>query len=309
MVAPLRLMAVHAHPDDESSKGAAMMAKYVRAGAEVEVVTCTGGERGDLLNPRISLGDRSIVEVRREEMAAAAAILGVQHVWLGFEDSGFPDSEVDEPLPEGCFAALDLAAATAPLVSEIRRFRPHVITTYDEIGGYPHPDHIRTHEVAALAFELAADPAFGDDQEPWAPLKLYYDVTFHLERLQRLHSAAAAQGIDSPFGEWLSEWGDRPPKSDRVTTRVECADFFELRESALLAHATQVDPDGRWFAIPRSMHQQTWPTEDFQLAAARIPVDLPEDDLFAGIGADSDAGDEATPGRLQWYAPRRSELS
>lgn len=301
-------MAVHAHPDDESSKGAAMMAKYVRDGAHVLVVTCTGGERGDLLNPSVDLGGRQIAEVRRDEMARAAQILGVQHVWLGFEDSGFPDPDSDEALPAGSFAALDLAEAAAPLVAEIRRFRPHVITTYDEIGGYPHPDHVRTHEITALAFETAADPEVivrADDEElpPWAPLKLYYDITFHLERLQRLHEAALAAGGDSPFGDWLAEWGERPPKSDRVTTRVHCADFFELREAALKAHATQVDPDGRWFAIPRQTHAQVWPTEDFELAAARIPAVLPEDDLFAGIDGQTVAGD------LHWRAPRRSELT
>lgn len=300
MAEALRLMAVHAHPDDESSKGAAMMAKYVRSGVDVLVVTCTGGERGDLLNPAVDLGGRDLAEVRRDEMARAAGILGVQHVWLGFADSGFPDPSVDEPLPDGCFAAIPLAEAAAPLVAQIRDFRPHVITTYDEMGGYPHPDHIRTHEVAAYAFEAAADPDLPGGQ-PWASLKLYYDITFHLERLQRLHEAVAAQGGESPFGDWLAEWGERPPKSDRVTTRVDCADFFDLREAALRAHATQVDPEGRWFAIPRQTHAQVWPTEDFELAATRIPVSLPEDDLFAGVTPDT------VPGVLSWRAPRRTE--
>ncbi len=291
-------MAVHAHPDDESSKGAAMMAKYVHDGAEVLVVTCTGGERGDLLNPALDLEGQDISEVRRAEMARAAELLGVQHSWLGFEDSGFPDPEKHEDLPPGCFADCPLDMAVIPLVDEIRRFRPHVVTTYDEFGGYPHPDHIRTHEVTALAFELAADPQIGSG-EPWAPLKLYYDVTFHIERMTRLHEAVLATGGESPFGEWLDNWGDRPPKSDRVTTRVECSDFFDLREAALKAHATQVDPTGRWFAIPREVHAQVWPTEDFELAATRVPVDLPETDLFAGL-------DPLPPiGELVWRAPRR----
>ena len=126
---------------------------------------------------------------------------------------GFPRFRVDEPLPEGCFAALDLAAATAPLVGEIRRFRPHVITTYDEIGGYPHritsaPTRSRLSPLNSLPTRRSATI-----RSRGLHRKLYYDVTFHLERLQRLHSAAAAQGIDSPFGEWLSEWGDRPPKA------------------------------------------------------------------------------------------------
>ncbi len=302
MTEALRLMAVHAHPDDESSKGAAMMAKYVRAGSKVRVVTCTGGERGDLLNPSFSLAGRDIRTVRRDEMARAAQILGVEHVWLGFEDSGFPDPGVDEPLPAGSFADLPLAVAAAPLVEQIRTFRPHVITTYDEIGGYPHPDHVRTHEITAYAFEAAADPGLGEG-EPWAALKLYYDITFHLERLVRLHTAMVESGGDSPYGEWIESWGDRPPKSDRVTTRVPCADFFELRETALKAHATQVDPNGMWFAVPREVHAQVWPTEDFELAATRIPAHVPEDDLFAGIT------DGMTPGPVDWLAPRRSDAT
>ncbi len=300
----LRLMAVHAHPDDESSKGAAMMAKYVADGAEVLVVTCTGGERGDILNPSFDLGARDIATVRRDEMARAAQILGVQHAWLGFEDSGFPDQEHDEPLPDGCFAALPLAESVVPLVEQVRAFRPHVMTTYDEMGGYPHPDHIRTHDVAAAAFDMAGDPGFAAAGEPWAPLKLYYDITFHLERMQRLDDAVVAAGGESPFGEWLAAWGDRPPKSDRVTTRVMCADYFPAREAALKAHVTQVDPDGRWFAIPRQMQAQVWPTEDFELAASRIEVQLPEDDLFAGVVP----GEQVPPGTpAQWRAPRRTE--
>ena len=143
MAEPLRLLAVHAHPDDESSKGAAMMARYVDAGARVLVVTCTGGERGELLNPQLDLTGRAIAEVRQEEMARAAEILGIEHRWLGFEDSGFPDPEDPQPLPSGSFADLELEKATAPLVDVVREFRPHVMVAYDEVGGYPHPDHIR----------------------------------------------------------------------------------------------------------------------------------------------------------------------
>ncbi|MFM2438282.1 MAG: mycothiol conjugate amidase Mca, partial [Actinomycetota bacterium] len=164
--------------------------------------------------------------------------------------------------------------------------------------------HIRTHDVTAAAFDLAGDPSFVAGGAPWAPLKLYYDITFHLERMQRLHDAVIAEGGESPFGEWLEAWGDRPPKSDRVTTRVLCADYFPVREAALKAHATQVDPDGRWFAIPRQMQEQVWPTEDFELAATRLAVQLPEDDLFAGVAPD----DQAAPGTpATWLAPRRTE--
>ena len=157
----LRLMCVHAHPDDESSKGAATMARYVDEGHEVLVVSCTGGERGDVLNPRLKDDVhilRDLAQVRRDEMAAAQAILGVQHTWLGFVDSGLPEGDPLPPLPEGCFALEPLEVTTEALVREIRRFRPHVVTTYDENGGYPHPDHVMCHDVSMAAVVAAGDP-------------------------------------------------------------------------------------------------------------------------------------------------------
>src|ERR1700710_1187573 len=126
----LRLMCVHAHPDDESSKGAATMARYVDEGVDVLVVTCTGGERGSILNP--ALKDRAdieanIAEIRRDEMNRARAILGVRQDWLGFVDSGLPEGDPLPPLPEGCFALAPIEEGTRRLVKDVRNFRPHVI--------------------------------------------------------------------------------------------------------------------------------------------------------------------------------------
>jgi mycothiol S-conjugate amidase len=285
----LRLMAIHAHPDDESSKGAATMARYVDEGVDVLVMTCTGGERGSILNP--ALKDRkdieeNISEIRRMEMDRARAILGVRQHWLGFVDSGLPEGDPPPPLPEGCFALVPLDEAVERLVREIREFRPHVITTYDEFGGYPHPDHVRTHEVTVAAFDAAADPdRFPDAGEPWQPLKLYYDVGFSMERSTALHEAMIAQGLESPFEEWMQRRADwmskrRPPN---ITTRVPVGDWFERRDAALLAHATQVDPNGWFFSIPLDIQRQVWPTEDFELARSLVDSTIPEDDLFAGV--------------------------
>src|SRR5690349_6310649 len=163
-------MAVHAHPDDESSKGAATMARYVREGVQVLVITCTGGERGDILNPAMDRPEikANLAEVRMEEMAKAREILGVEQEWLGFVDSGLPEGDPPPPLPEGCFAVQDLEVASEPLVRAVREFRPHVILTYDENGGYPHPDHIMTHKVSMEAFEAAGDPdRYPGTGEPW----------------------------------------------------------------------------------------------------------------------------------------------
>jgi mycothiol S-conjugate amidase len=282
MAEKMRLLAVHAHPDDESSKGAATMAKYVAAGHEVMVVTCTGGERGDILNPAMDRPDvkDNMLDVRREEMAQAASILGVQHRWLGYVDSGLPEGDPMPPLPDGCFALVPLEESVPPLVQIIREFRPHVVLTYDEQGGYPHPDHIRTHEVSVAAFDAASDrtqyPELG---EAWQPLKLYYMHGFSKARLTAIHEALLERGLESPYGDWLLKWAvDR----DRVTTRIECGEFFPIRDKALLAHATQIDPESRWFAVPLDLQQQVWPYEEYELARSLVDSTLPEDDLFTG---------------------------
>jgi mycothiol S-conjugate amidase len=278
-------MAVHAHPDDESSKGAATTAYYVSRGVEVLVVTCTGGERGDILNPRLKDDPdllRDMAEYRRREMAAAVEALGVQHTWLGFVDSGLPEGDPLPPLPEGCFALEPLDTASEPLVRLMRSFRPHVVTTYDENGGYPHPDHIKCHQVSVEAYHAAGDASrYPQAGEPWQPLKLYYNQTMSRERIRAFHEAMQAAGLHSPYEEWIARWEERGERP--VTTRVPCSEFFEVRGRALRAHATQVDPDGTWFAVPLEMQVEVWPTEDYELAHSHVEVDLPEDDLFAGI--------------------------
>ena len=282
----LRLMCVHAHPDDESSKGAATMARYADEGIDVLVVTLTDGSRGSVLNPALDRPEvvADITAIRAAEMDRAREILGVRQVFLGFVDSGLPEGDPLPPLPEGCFALGDLTEQTEALVRVVREQRPHVMTTYDEHGGYPHPDHVRCHEVSVAAFEAAGDPdSFPDAGDPWQPLKLYYNLTFHKSRLQKLHDAMLAAKVDSPYTDWLTGWQDRPGDAERLTTSVPCARWFPVRDAALLAHATQVDPTGRWFACPVELQQETWPYEDFQLARSVVDSPLPEDDLFAGV--------------------------
>jgi mycothiol S-conjugate amidase len=282
----LRLMAVHAHPDDESSKGAASTAKYIAEGVDVLVVTCTGGERGSVLNPKLDRPEiwRDIAEIRRAEMDRAREILGIRQAWLGFVDSGLPEGDPLPPLPEGCFALQPLDVAAQPLVKLIREFRPHVITTYDEDGGYPHPDHVMCHRVSVEAFDAAGDPdRYPELGDLWQPLKLYYHMSFSLPRVTAIHEAMLAAGLESPYGEWLANWDTSRDKGHRITTRVECADYFEVRDEALRAHATQVDPDGFWFRIPQEIQRKAWPTEDYQRARSLVDSALPEDDLFAGV--------------------------
>jgi mycothiol S-conjugate amidase len=286
-VSELRLMAVHAHPDDESSKGAATTARYAAEGARVMVVTLTGGERGDILNPAMDLPDvhGRIHEIRIDEMAKAAEILGVEHHWLGFVDSGLPEGDPVPPLPDGCFALVPLPESTERLVRVIREFKPHVLTTYDENGGYPHPDHIRTHQVSVAAYEAAADyRLYPDAGDPWSVSKLYYNHGFIRQRMQLIQDEFEKRGEEGPFAKWLKDWDpELDVVADRITTRIECSKYFAQRDDALLAHATQIDPKGAFFRTPIEWQQRLWPTEEYELARSRVPVTLPEDDLFAGI--------------------------
>jgi mycothiol S-conjugate amidase len=286
----LRLMAVHAHPDDESSKGAATMARYVRSGADVLVCTLTGGERGDILNKAMDRPEirANLTAVRREEMARAREILGVRQRFLGFTDSGLPEGDPPPPLPEGSFALQKLEDAAEPLVRAVREFRPHVMLTYDENGGYPHPDHVMTHQVSVEAFDAAADPdRYPGSGEPWQPLKLYYFVSFHKARFTALHEEMERRGLESPYAEWFKRWDDEDRAASRpeleITTRIPCADFFGIRDQALIAHATQIDPESSWFACPLEVQRAAWPTEDYHLARSMVDTELPEDDLFAGV--------------------------
>ncbi|RVW10872.1 mycothiol conjugate amidase Mca [Prescottella agglutinans] len=285
-----RLMAVHAHPDDESSKGAATMARYAAEGNEVLVVTLTGGERGDILNPAMDVpGIRErMTEVRQEEMAEAARILGVQQTWLGFVDSGLPEGDPKPPLPEGCFALEPLEVPTEALVKVIREFRPHVMTTYDENGGYPHPDHIKCHEVSMAAYDAAGDPEqFPDAGEPWEVQKVYYSHGFIRKRLVQFQEEYERRGEEFPMADWLKKWKtEQGDLMARVTTQIACGDYFPQRDDALRAHATQIDPNGSFFAVPLDIQQKIWPTEEFELAKTRVHTAIPENDLFAGIVKD-----------------------
>jgi mycothiol S-conjugate amidase len=282
----LRLLAVHAHPDDESSKGAATYAWYRSRGARVMVVSCTGGERGGVLNSALESrthADRDMGGFRRGEMARAREVLGVEHRWLGYHDSGLPPEGV--AAPANSFGVLPAEISARPLVRIIRDFKPQVLVTYDENGGYPHPDHIRTHDISVLAFDAAADPErYPGTGEPWQISKLYYDRIFNADRVNAVYETIAA--IEPPHPDLeafqgLVEWMGK--RQHRITTRVPSGDFFESRDAALRAHASQVPPDDRFWFWPNDLQRAAWPTEDFELVRTHVETDLPEHDLFAGI--------------------------
>lgn len=290
----LRLLAVHAHPDDESSKGAAMMASYLNQGVRVMVASCTGGERGGIQNPAME-GDahstRDMAGARRLEMAAAAKILGVEHRWLGFVDSGLPEGDPLPELPFGAFATLPLEQAAAPLIRLVREFRPHVIVSYDENGGYGHPDHIMAHLLAVEAFHAAGDPErYPGTGAAWEPSKLYYDLAFNQQRFRALHFALVEAGLQSPYAQFIAaeqestaDGSGMPPELHPTTSQVDCGEYFDLRDRALKAHATQVDPEGFFFRVSTEFQSKVWPWEDYSLIESRVKTELPEHDLFAGL--------------------------
>jgi mycothiol S-conjugate amidase len=279
-------MAVHAHPDDESSKGAATYAYYVDLGAEVMVVSATGGERGDILNedlPNLAMAKRDLPGLRRREMAAAQAVLGIQHRWLGYADSGM--AREDGSLPPGSFASIPLETSVEPLVRLVREFRPHVMVTYDENGGYPHPDHIRSHVIGVEAYAAAADPElFSDAGAPWQVSKLYYDRIMNSKRFNSVYAAMLEHEPESPLLVRMEEM--RPWMAERpylATTQVPAAQFFDARDAALRSHASQVAPDSASFFWPNHVLRLAWPYEDFQLIDSKVKTTMPETDLFAGI--------------------------
>lgn len=279
-----RMLTIHAHPDDEASKGGGSAARYAAAGVGVVLVCCTGGEAGSVLNPALDQPEvrERLPELRRRELIEATAHLGYQRVWmLGYGDSNIPAS--NEP---GTFAAAPLDETVRALVRLIRQERPHVMVTYPaNQRGYRHPDHLRVHDASLPAYRAARDPAFHPELgEPWAPQKLYY-ILWSRARLVARHKAFVQLGLPSPFNP--KRWKRRRSMDHFLTTKVFVGDHWEQTRNALRAHATQVNPNSRhWFGLPPEVDRAAYPYDDYILARSAVATKLPEDDLFAGIVGD-----------------------
>jgi mycothiol S-conjugate amidase len=275
------MLTIHAHPDDESSKGGGSVARYAAAGVGTVLVCCTGGEAGSIENPALDRPEikARLAEIRRNELLVATQHLGYHRVWmLGYRDSNMPAS--GEP---GTFAAAPLEETVGALVRILRQERPHVIVTYSDVQrGYQHPDHLRVHEVSVAAVAAAADPAFHPELgDTWAPLKLYY-VVWSRARLMAHHQAFLQLGMPSPYN--AERWKRWPSMDYRLTTKVFVGDHWEQVQNALRAHATQINPHSLyWFGLPPEVARVTYPYDDYILAQSTVPAQLPEEDLFAGI--------------------------
>lgn len=276
---PRTIVALHAHPDDESSKGAATVARYHDLGTRTVLITATGGEAGEILNSEAesAVDDNDLAVVRRSELRDAARIIGYDDlVMLGYRDSGMPGSD-DNRHPDA-FVNAPFDEILERLVAIVRSERPHIILGYDDHEWYPHPDHLRIHALSTAVFEAAADPArFPASGDPWAADRLYAPV-FSLRRLRTLSEAMVLRGLESPYSGWIERIG--PDTVDPPLTVIEVGPYVERARDALRAHRTQIDPNGPWFQIPLDVVLSVYPYEDFELLASRDNADPEGSDLW-----------------------------
>ena len=297
----LCVLTLHAHPDDEASKGAPTLAKYHAEGARTVLVCCTGGEEGDLQNPGLRAPGQPfheltleqekalLAELRPHELARSAEIIGFDEVvMLAYRDSGMPDSEANNHPDSFHMAPMD--EAVGRLVEIIRRERPQVIITYsDDQSGYLHPDHLKVHDISGPAFDRAGDPAWYPELgEPWQPSKLYYTV-WSRARLMAIHEGMIHHRGSSPYDQ---KWLDRPGQDHRITTRIDVGEYLWARSGALRAHATQVDPEELWwFGLDDEQLAGVFPWEEWILARSLVGSPSEgefESDIFAGIRDSAD---------------------
>ncbi len=290
--APRRVLFVHAHPDDETIGNGATMARYVAEGAHVTLVTCTLGEEGEVLVPDLihlaADRDDALGRHRVQELATAMEALGVtDYRFLGgvgrYRDSGMMGLASNQR-PDSFWQA-DLEEAAGQLVAVIREVRPQVLVTYDENGGYGHPDHIQAHRVAMRALELAADDSYGED-EPWRIAKVYWNLVPR-SVLQRWIETLREQGSSFFNVESADELPFAAP-DELVTTVVDAVRHVEAKLAAMRAHATQIAVDGPFFALSNNIGLQAWGVEYYRCVKGEAIPD-PEDpdgretDLFAGL--------------------------
>ncbi len=285
-----RLLLVHAHPDDETIASGATMAKYAAEGAQITLVTCTSGEEGEILIDDLAHlaahANDTLGEHRREELALAMQELGVaDHRFLGghgrFRDSGMIGTPPNDR-PD-CFWRADLLTAAAYLVEVIREVRPQVLVTYNEFGGYGHPDHIQAHRVAMYAAQLAAAPSFRPELgTPWEIAKIYW-TAFPRSVMRAGIEALKAQGSDSFFATMDPDDLPLATPDEFVTTAINAAGYLDRKMAALRAHATQIDVKGGFFALSNNLGSEAMGVGYYCAVKGLAPTEERETDLFAGV--------------------------
>ena len=292
-------MSVHAHADDESITMGASLAQWSARGVGLCNVCCTDGELATIVAkdmPEETTRPR-LGEIRREELRRACAAMGVERVeFLGYHDSGMAGTETARR-PEA-FAMQPIDEVAERIVRIIREFRPHVVVTYDGRGGYGHPDHIQAHRATIVAVEAAhLQGLFPDAGEPWRVSKLYYTV-IPRSVLQRAVDVALAAGMEHPFeGRDVTEL-EFAADDDTVTSVVDVRDGVPAQREALRAHHSQIDESFPLLSVPEDVMRDLFGNEHYQLALTRVPVTLPESDLFAGVDPDAALGATALSGAV-----------
>ncbi len=309
---PYTLMTVHAHPDDETIGTGGLMAKSVAAGHRVVLVTCTRGEQGDIVVPELDTPEnhRRLGEIRAGELEAAMGELGVTE----WENLGYRDSDMMGRvgnIDPRTFWQADIDEAARRLTWLVRRHRPHVMTTYNDFGGYGHPDHIRTHDVAVRAFDRAGDTAWYPEQlapehggmgpaadegglAPWSPLKLYEQAIPASVR-NAMRDRIEAAGEESFWSEpknatpeqlegFRAQMAKMLVPDESVTTWIDISDVLDRKWAAIWRHVTQMSPDSPFLRFGKDAWQEFWGREAYILRESRVPAGSPETDVFAGLG-------------------------
>ena len=282
----LRLLAVHAHPDDETITMGGLLAQCADRGIATSLICCTDGKVATIFDPEYAASEAEIrprlKEIREEELRSAFRILGVSEVhFLEYGDSGMAGTETNQA--PGAFWRADVDAAVRRVVAHIRRFRPHVVVTYDGNGGYGHPDHIQAHRIALLAVEAAYTALDADLGAAWRVSKLYY-TAFPLSEAKRVARMAVEAGMKPPFGDADPEALEFITPDEWVTTVVDCRDQVARKRRALTAHRSQLTEDFALLSVPEEVVREHFASEFFQLLFSRVPTSLPESDVFTGLG-------------------------
>jgi len=308
---PLTLMTVHAHPDDETIGTGGLMATAVRDGHRVVLVTCTRGELGEIVVPEMDTPDnhRRLGEIRAAELEAAMADLGVTE----WENLGYRDSDMMGRvgnLDPRCFWQADLDEAAGRLTWLVRRHRPDVMTTYNDFGGYGHPDHIRTHDVAVRAFSRAGDASWYPQQlapehggtgpaeadgglSPWSPSKLYEQAipasvrNAMRDRVEALGERSFWSEPENATPDELEAWRDRMARmlvpDEQITTWIDAGDVLDRKWAAIRRHRTQMSPDHPFLRFGLDAWREYWAKEAYILRESRVLAPTPETDVFAGL--------------------------
>ena len=283
--AGLRLLAVHAHPDDETITMGGLLAQCADRGIATAVICCTDGRLATIFDPEYAANEADVrprlKEIREAELRQAGAILGVSELhFLEYGDSGMSGTESNHA--PGAFWQADMDEAVRRVVAHIRRFRPHVVVTYDGNGGYGHPDHIQAHRVTLLAVEAAYHALYPELGPSWRVSKLYY-TAFPRSEARRVAEMARSAGMNAPFGDADPESLEFITPDEWVTTVVDCGAQLGRKREALRAHRSQLTEDFALLSVPEELLREHFPNEYYQLVVSRVPTTLPEADVFAGL--------------------------